>query len=118
MHAVNSAALAPSAHQQDYTPGMTHTRKPHSDEEQSERKFRYHGKSYDLLRFNPNANAQGRYFGPHKPVTVTLPILNARVCVDAGASISSQGLIYVLVTDETKELFGIWCFAEDIAFHE
>jgi len=38
--------------------------------------------------------------------------------LEAKATKRAQGLVYVLATDDTGEIFGIWCFAEDIIYHE
>lgn len=78
----------------------------------------YHGTAWDLLRFSPNMNAQATRYSPYKHVSATLPILGANVCLDGQATTRAQGLIHVLVSDDDGELFGIWCFAEDIVYHE
>ncbi|GGL85806.1 hypothetical protein [Glutamicibacter protophormiae] len=92
--------------------------RPPPAEDPSERKFQYHGVTYDVLRFNPNVNATTVFYSPFKQVSATLPILGANVCLEAKATKRAQGLVYVLANDDTGELFGIWCFAEDIVYHD
>ena len=82
------------------------------------RKFSYRGATYDVLRFSPNANAQTTNHSPSKRVSVSLPILGANVHLDGYASKRAQGLIYVIVTDDLGEFFGIWCFAEDVIYFD
>jgi len=74
--------------------------------------------TYDVMRFNPDTNAERVLYSPYKLVSATLPILGANVCLEAKATVRAQGLVHVLLSDETGELFGIWCFSEDIIYHE
>lgn len=96
---------------------MNEPKKPPPTGDLSGRKFSYRGATYDVLRFNPNRNAQTVYYSPFKQVSATLPILGANVCLEVEATKRAQGLVYVLATDEANEFFGIWCFAEDVVYH-
>ncbi|GAA0199388.1 hypothetical protein [Glutamicibacter creatinolyticus] len=83
---------------------------------QEGRKFTHNGRQHQLLRLNPDPNARKTHYVPHRPVSVILPVLSAKVSVRGLATVKAQGLIHVLVSDDTGEFFGIWCFAEDTAF--
>jgi len=99
-------------------PEVSESKKPPPTKDPSGRKFNYRGATYDVLRFNPNRNAKTVYYSPSKQVSATLPILGANVCLEARATKRAQGLVYVLTTDDKDEFFGIWCFAEDVIYHE
>ncbi|WIV42497.1 MULTISPECIES: hypothetical protein [Glutamicibacter] len=71
---------------------------------------------YDLMRFSPDFNAAATTFSPHKPVSVKLPVLISSLHVEAEAVVKTHGLIYVLAKDDIGEVFGIWCFIEDVIF--
>lgn len=96
---------------------MNEPKKPPPAKDPPDRKFIYRRVAYDVLRFNPNRNAQTVYYSPFKQVSATLPILGANVCLEVEATKRAQGLVYVLATDEANEFFGIWCFAEDVVYH-
>ncbi|GAA1412820.1 hypothetical protein AUR04nite_34730 [Glutamicibacter uratoxydans] len=95
---------------------MNNLRRPPPDANFPARKFTHHGVEYDLMRLSPDFNAEATAFSPHKTVSVKLPVFIGSVYVEAKASVKTHGLIYVLVKDDVGEVFGIWCFIEDVIF--
>lgn len=97
---------------------MTDSRELRPLDGEGGRKFSHHGRQHELLRLLPDPSARKTHYLPHRPVSVILPVLSARVSIRGLATVKAQGLIHVLVSDDTGEFFGIWCFAEDTAFDD